>query len=169
VPVQPQDQAPTKAAIQFIESNWGVTANGWRATGSVPDSDHPKGLAADVVITSRSMGDQIAQWFIDHAGVFGTKYVIWQRRIWTPSQGWHPYSGPSPHTDHVHISFNAGGGIGAIPAAAGNLVSGAAGGVLNVAPLVGGIRNVVVLSAFAALGLGLVAAGAWRGFGGKRT
>ncbi|MBA2390965.1 MAG: hypothetical protein H0V67_12015 [Geodermatophilaceae bacterium] len=38
----------------------------------------------------------------------GIMYLIWNREIWeaydsTPS--WQPYSGSSPHTDHVHISF----------------------------------------------------------------
>ena len=42
----------------------------------------------------------------------GVKYVIWYRRIWTPSQGWHDYDGPSDHTDHVHVSFNDKPGTG---------------------------------------------------------
>ncbi len=39
---------------------------------------------------------------------FGIMYIIWDRRIWRaydPSAGWQPYSGRSPHTDHVHFSF----------------------------------------------------------------
>ncbi len=39
---------------------------------------------------------------------FGIMYIIWNRRIWrayNPSAGWQPYSGASPHTDHVHFSF----------------------------------------------------------------
>lgn len=39
----------------------------------------------------------------------GIMYIIWNREIWeaydsTPS--WQPYTGSSPHTDHVHISFD---------------------------------------------------------------
>lgn len=39
----------------------------------------------------------------------GIMYIIWNREIYesydsTPS--WQPYSGSSPHTDHVHISFS---------------------------------------------------------------
>ncbi len=39
----------------------------------------------------------------------GIMYMIWNRQIWeaydsTPS--WQPYTGSSPHTDHIHISFS---------------------------------------------------------------
>ncbi len=36
-------------------------------------------------------------------------YVIWNRHIWSASDaaaGWRPYSGVSPHTDHIHISLS---------------------------------------------------------------
>jgi hypothetical protein len=39
----------------------------------------------------------------------GIMYVIWNRRIWEsyrPHLGWQPYSGSSPHTDHIHFSFS---------------------------------------------------------------
>jgi len=38
----------------------------------------------------------------------GIMYMIWNRRIWSASraaEGWRTYSGPNPHTDHVHFSF----------------------------------------------------------------
>lgn len=37
------------------------------------------------------------------------KYVIWNRRIWTPavSHGWRAYSGSNPHDKHIHISVVA--------------------------------------------------------------
>lgn len=35
------------------------------------------------------------------------KYVIFNRRIWEPGIGWKAYSGPSPHTEHMHISVKA--------------------------------------------------------------
>lgn len=31
-------------------------------------------------------------------------YVIFNHRIWTPDRGWHDYTGPSAHTEHVHLS-----------------------------------------------------------------
>ncbi len=38
----------------------------------------------------------------------GIMYMIWNRQIWgsyRADQGWQPYTGPVPHTDHVHFSF----------------------------------------------------------------
>ncbi len=37
----------------------------------------------------------------------GLMYMIWNKQIWKAydNRGWQPYSGPNPHTDHVHFSF----------------------------------------------------------------
>ena len=37
----------------------------------------------------------------------GLQYVIWNRKIWGAynSSGWRPYTGVSPHNEHVHFSF----------------------------------------------------------------
>ena len=87
---------------------------GWRAYGSVPGSDHPKGKAIDVMTWSnRSLGWRIANWAVANAGALGVKYVIFNGRIWTRGRGWHGYRHPSDpcncnptlrHDDHVHIS-----------------------------------------------------------------
>lgn len=45
----------------------------------------------------------------------GVMYVIWDSRVWKSYQaakGWQPYSGASPHTDHVHLSFSWAGALG---------------------------------------------------------
>lgn len=45
----------------------------------------------------------------------GIMYVIWNRQIWSSyraSEGWRPYTGASPHRDHVHISMSWAGGLG---------------------------------------------------------
>lgn len=42
----------------------------------------------------------------------GVQTIIWNRRIWTsnqPNAGMRPYSGESPHTDHVHLELSAAG------------------------------------------------------------
>jgi hypothetical protein len=39
----------------------------------------------------------------------GVMYVIWNQHIWHAYRadlGWQPYTGTSPHTDHVHISLS---------------------------------------------------------------
>lgn len=45
----------------------------------------------------------------------GIMYVIWNRQIWgaySADEGWRPYDGANPHTDHVHISLSWAGGRG---------------------------------------------------------
>ena len=45
----------------------------------------------------------------------GVMYVIWDRRVWKSYQaslGWQAYTGASPHTDHVHVSFSWAGASG---------------------------------------------------------
>jgi septal ring factor EnvC (AmiA/AmiB activator) len=94
---------------------------GWRPTGSVPGSDHPRGRALDVFISypgaqGRALGWRVANWAADNAWVLDVKYVIFNGRIWTGDGGWHAYRHPSDpcncnptlrHDDHVHISVRS--------------------------------------------------------------
>jgi hypothetical protein len=81
--------------------------------------EHPKGRACDFMMTpggeasgaQKARGDALAAWAVANADRLGLKYVIWFRRIWTRSEGWHaynnPFGGDDPsgwHTNHVHIS-----------------------------------------------------------------
>lgn len=116
-------KAHVRTAAEEISQRFQITAiSGWRATGSVANSDHPKGLAIDV--STQSKGTMIAEWAIANAKRLSVTYVIWNRRWYDvrTGKGWEPYSGPSPHTDHVHISFFPGPGDGSAP------VDGASGG-----------------------------------------
>lgn len=98
-PVKPH----VKAAAEEISARFQITnIGGYRATGSVANSDHPKGLAIDVMTVAK--GNLVANWVIANAARLGVTYVIWNRRIWQ-NGAWKAYSGPSPHTDHVHVSF----------------------------------------------------------------
>jgi septal ring factor EnvC (AmiA/AmiB activator) len=94
---------------------------GWRPSGSVPGSDHPKGRALDVFISypsaqGRALGWRVANWAADNAWALDVKYVIFNGRIWTGDEGWHAYRHPSDpcncnptlrHDDHVHISVRS--------------------------------------------------------------
>lgn len=94
-------------AANYLGPKFGIRSiGGWRAHGSVPGSDHPKGTALDMMTSSKNTGDKLAEYAVENYKALGIKYVIWYRRIWTPGKGWHDYSGPSDHTDHVHLSFN---------------------------------------------------------------
>lgn len=93
---------------------------GWRASDPFPD--HPSGHAIDLMISSKTQGQAIADYAVANAGALGVKYVIWNRQVWEasgkPVTGWHPYTSTSnPHTDHVHITFNDTPGSGVLTTA----------------------------------------------------
>lgn len=101
----------TARAADYWGSKYGIkNIGGYASHGSVPGSDHPKGLALDFMINNvkngSSRGTALANDVIKNYKAWNVKYVIWNRYIWSPSGGWHKYNGPSPHTDHVHVSFN---------------------------------------------------------------
>jgi hypothetical protein len=95
----------------------------WDAHLWNPTSDHPKGLACDVMVgadarrspPTRAKGDQIANWAVKTAGQTGVHYVIWYGKIWSARRGtWIPYNGggvynptdaTGGHYDHVHVSL----------------------------------------------------------------
>ena len=39
----------------------------------------------------------------ENAAKLGLQYIIWNRKSWSPSNGYRDYNGVSPHTDHLHI------------------------------------------------------------------
>lgn len=102
-------EAPTLRALwQEAHGRWpdqtrfdGIMGD---ASHQARKSDHNSGNALDVgIIPERGpLGDHIAAVLITDSR---TKYVIWNRRIWTRDRGWHAYTGASPHTGHVHISI----------------------------------------------------------------
>lgn len=110
---------PVKSWVEQALTQLGIahgirTIGGYRSTSAVANSDHPRGLAGDLMITSKAQGDALAADAVANAIQLGIKYVIWWDRIWTPSQGWHAYTATpyNPHHDHVHISFQDRPGTG---------------------------------------------------------
>ena len=97
-----------------IANRFGVrNPGGYRAKGSVANSDHPHWRAYDFMTGSnKGQGWNIANYMVGNAGRYNVKYVIFDNRIWKPGSGWRPYSHPhgnSPtlrHEDHVHVSYN---------------------------------------------------------------
>jgi hypothetical protein len=86
-------------------------------------SEHKEGRAWDWMVDAnvphqRAAADQVLAWLLatdehgnEHALArrFGVMYIIWNRQVWSayrPHQGWQPYTGAHPHTDHVHFSFS---------------------------------------------------------------
>jgi hypothetical protein len=86
-------------------------------------SEHKEGRAWDWMVnvnnaTEKAQADELLAWLLatdEHgnphamARRMGVMYIIWNRQVWSayrPSNGWVAYTGASPHTDHVHFSFN---------------------------------------------------------------
>lgn len=79
------------------------------------DSDHPRGLAVDLMARG-DKGDRIARCALENQEELGVEYVIWEQRI-NHGDGWKRMEdrggATENHYDHVHISFERGGGDGA--------------------------------------------------------
>lgn len=102
-------KAHVRAAAERYGAAFGIKdIGGYRTRGSVPGSDHPRGLGLDFMVsakTAKSTGDALAAALLADPSV---TYVIWNRRINSKNgKGWRAYYGPSAHTDHVHASFRA--------------------------------------------------------------
>lgn len=100
-PVKPH----VKAAANEITAKFGISnIGGFATSGHITNSDHYKGLALDAMTSNVTKGNAIAAWALARSDV---TYVIWNRRIYDRrnGKGWQRYTGSSPHTDHVHISF----------------------------------------------------------------
>ena len=101
------------------------TTYGYRTYGILRTcaAEHGEGRALDWMInandpTQLALANAITRWLsaTDSKGRpgamarrFGINYIIWNRQMWRaydPGRGWAPYYGVSPHTDHIHISFN---------------------------------------------------------------
>ena len=106
-------------AIRFKEqviNELGLTDIGGYRPGD--PEDHGKGLAIDVMVPeSSAIGDQVAQYAIDHMQENGISYIIWKQRfyapvdnIYGPANTWNEMpdrgSVTENHYDHVHVSFN---------------------------------------------------------------
>lgn len=86
-------------------------------------AEHGEGRALDWMISANNkdqlaLANSLTRWLAapdsqGRAGAmarrFGINYIIFNRQQWrayAPERGWTPYYGVSPHTDHIHFSFN---------------------------------------------------------------
>jgi hypothetical protein len=98
-----------------------------RACGSGGQSEHKEGRAWDWMAntanaTQYGYATQVIDWLLAtdsrgnayaNARRLGIMYIIYNRsvfKLYRAEQGWQPYSGSSPHTDHVHFSLTRAGG-----------------------------------------------------------
>lgn len=104
----------------YLQANFagisGIYGYDCRANSATPSetSVHGTGRALDIMIpmvggrANSAVGDPIANWLVTNASALGVQYVIWNRVRWSGSRTPRvaPYTGPSPHTDHVHMELN---------------------------------------------------------------
>ena len=105
-------------ANHYSEFNYGIS----RAC-NYGITEHSEGRALDWMLNAydsheRAVADSVLSWLMapDAKGRkgamarrFGVMYVIWDNRIWgtyAMDEGWRPYNGSNPHTDHIHFSFS---------------------------------------------------------------
>ena len=91
-------------------------------------SEHKEGRAFDWALSvdnpgEKAVGDSFVEWLTAagpdgkvgyNARRLGVMHVIWNRQIWSNSSvsaTWRPYTGPVPHTDHVHVSLSWDGAL----------------------------------------------------------
>jgi hypothetical protein len=99
-----------------------------RDCGTGGQSEHKEGRAFDWRLDATSVDDvaranDLFSWLLakDEYGNemamlrrLGIMYMIFNRKIfkaYQPTAGWQDYSGPNPHTDHVHFSQSRSGGL----------------------------------------------------------
>src|SRR5690606_36651158 len=128
----PNEKPGMAAFRRLIQSNYGGGSLGvGRACSIGSTSEHKEGRARDWALNAGSARDRAAaQGDFDflfatdnncntysNARRLGVMYIIWNRRmfrLFDTDRGWTPYSGPSPHTDHVHFSLTRDGGAGRV-------------------------------------------------------
>jgi Repeat of unknown function (DUF346) len=117
-----QAQPGILALRSILDGAYGQhTAYILRACSDGGTSEHKEGRALDYMLSVNNANDlavahSIINWLLatdrfgnQHAIArrLGIMYIIWNREIWSASrhsEGWRPYSGSSPHTDHIHFS-----------------------------------------------------------------
>ncbi|KGR73284.1 LysM peptidoglycan-binding domain-containing protein [Streptococcus phocae subsp. salmonis] len=106
----------TSSFKEEVASAFGITSfSGYRPGDP---GDHGKGLAIDFMVpASSALGDEVAQYAVNHIGDRGISYIIWKQQFYAPFQNiygpantWNPMpdrgSVTENHYDHVHVSFN---------------------------------------------------------------
>ena len=114
----------TREVGDFVKATFaGVTGYGGYAcrpnTANTSQlSVHGTGRAMDIMIPLKSgtadnaRGDQIANYLVKNAQAMGVQFIIWDRNDWGASRSapkLRAYTGPNPHTDHIHVELSPAG------------------------------------------------------------
>lgn len=122
--MQRQFHPGAQALGQYIKANFPGVARveGYNcrpnSANSSQTSMHGVGRAIDIMIpvkggqANSAVGDPVANWLVRNAADIGVQYIIWNRVAWNGSRRGvkhGPYTGPVPHTDHIHAELNRDG------------------------------------------------------------
>ncbi len=114
------NQPGAVAFAKLLNTTYGTHTYGILRTCA---AEHGEGRALDWMIDSTkpanmALANALTRWLSapDAQGRpgamarrFGINYIIFNRqqwKAWAPERGWTAYTGVSPHTDHIHFSFN---------------------------------------------------------------
>lgn len=103
----------TKALGEQLKTQFGTTYGGYACRANTANTSqlsiHAVGRALDVT-ASGSDGDTIANHLVQNAETLGVDLIIWNHTLWkvTPTGATsREYTGPNPHTDHVHAEVTS--------------------------------------------------------------
>jgi peptidoglycan hydrolase-like protein with peptidoglycan-binding domain len=118
VSCDPRDKPGVTAFAALMKSNYKSGVTGISRTCGADISEHYDGRALDWMLNvkdpkQKAIADSVTKWLSANNGAmarrFGISYIIWNHKMWReyrPEQGWAPYTGSVPHTDHIHFSFS---------------------------------------------------------------
>jgi hypothetical protein len=104
---------------RYVSENWPQIdiVGGWRPSDPYPD--HPSGRAVDIMVPNggqgngKEVGQEIADYFQEHAKEFGVDYILWRQQSWSADSGSKQWKAmedrgdpTSNHVDHVHITVH---------------------------------------------------------------
>jgi len=111
--VQPHVREYTRRIVRDCAEAGHPISHVWGYSSS-PRSDHRNRRCVDLMVQNKRDGDWILAYLRRWEQVLHLRYVIWDRRQWRdyfkPGVMWHRmrhYSGSNPHTDHLHVEFDA--------------------------------------------------------------
>jgi hypothetical protein len=118
VSCDPRSKPGVAAFAALMTARYKTGAKGDYRSCQGDTSEHYESRALDWMLnvnnpTQKAIANSVTAWLSANNGAmarrFGINYMIWNKRIWgvyAPTQGWAPYTGSVPHTDHVHFSFS---------------------------------------------------------------
>jgi hypothetical protein len=103
----------TKALGEQLKTQFGTSYGGYSCRANTANTSqlsiHAVGRALDVT-ASGSDGETIANHLVQNAETLGVDLIIWNHTLWkvTPTGATsREYTGPNPHTDHVHAEVTS--------------------------------------------------------------